>query len=180
MKQSSVLTLLLCVLTLLGASGAASAHASGSAESFEEALAPLYEDADNIVSQERVLELIQDGAIGSQVYLLDIRSEPEWEVSHLQGARFVGYRGFSLDDIEDIPRDARIILYCAVGWRSGRVGRIMRRAGYTDVSNMYGGILYWADQGRPMVDDDGPTHRVHGRQPRWGRWVENPDVEVVY
>jgi hypothetical protein len=45
---------------------------------------------------------------------------------------------------------------------------------------VYGSILLWAHKGLPLIDANGPTERVHGSQRRWGRWVETPEIEVVY
>lgn len=173
------LRLIAAGLFLFGAASG-SLFAGGSAESFDEALESIYEGRHNLITADELVELIDSGAIGSEVYLLDIRSDEEWQVSRIEGAEYIGYDGFSLDEVSHIPKDARVILYCAVGWRSGRVGRTMRDAGFSNLQDLYGGILLWADEGRPMRNDQGEAHRVHGSQRRWGRWVQNPEIEVVY
>jgi rhodanese-related sulfurtransferase len=165
---------------ILFAATSGSLFAAGSAESFDEALESIYEGRHNLVTGEELVELMDAGAIGSDVYLLDIRSTEEWEISRIEGAEYIGYNDFSLDDVSHIPRYAPIILYCAVGWRSGRVGRTMRDAGFSNLQDLYGGILLWADERRQMVNDAGETEQVHGRQRRWGRWVQHPEIEVVY
>jgi rhodanese-related sulfurtransferase len=156
------------------------AFAGGSAETFDEALVSIYAGRDEVISGSDLLELMDADLIGENVYLLDIRSVEEWNVSRLADAEYVGYEEFSLEAVAHIPREAEIILYCAVGWRSGRVAAPMREAGYRNVRDLYGGILLWSDEGHPLVDDRGRTQRVHGSMRRWGRWVQNPDVEVVY
>lgn len=173
--------LILTFLSLLFVSPASGAlFAAGSAESFNEALKSIYDGRHNIVTGNELVELMDAGAVGSDVYLLDIRSTEEWEISRIEGAEYIGYDDFSLDEVSHIPRDARVILYCAVGWRSGRVGSTMQDAGFRNLQDLYGGILLWADEGRPMVNDQGETQQVHGSQRRWGRWVQNPEVEVLY
>ena len=52
------------------------------------------------------------------VFLLDTREREEFEVSHLKNARNVGYIWFDMRKIYDIPKDAVVIVYCSVGYRS--------------------------------------------------------------
>lgn len=170
-------TKLLAALLVLGPGNL---FAAGSADTFDEALERIYTDERSVVSGQELVELMDDNEIGRQLYLLDMRSKDEWHVSRIAGAEYIGYGEFSLDAVSHIPRDARVVLYCAVGWRSGRVGRRMRDAGFENVQDLYGGILNWTDNGHPVVNDNGVTPRVHGSQRRWGRWVQNPNVEVVY
>jgi len=176
---SLTLTLTLA-LTLASTLAPADVSAVGSAESFDEGLMSIYEGRTEVIGGTELWELMRAGAVPDQVYLLDIRSEEEWQVSRLAGAEYIGYRGFSLDQVAHIPRDATVVLYCAVGWRSGRVERQMRDAGFTDVRDLYGGIFRWVNDGFPVIDTTGETMRVHGHSPRWGRWIENPQVEVIY
>lgn len=112
--------------------------------------------------------------------LLDTRSVEEYSVSRIPGARLVVYDDFAIDDVDDIPRDAAVVVYCAVGFRSGRVLERMREAGYVNVRNLEGGIVAWANADFPLVDDNGQTNRVHGSGPAWGRHVTNESIEVVY
>lgn len=168
------------LLVLVAISGAGTVRAGGTADTFDEALEWIYADREEIISGRELLTMMDTKTIGEAVYLLDIRSPEEWEVSRLQDAEYVGYDDFTLELVSHIPRDAPVILYCAVGWRSGRIGETMREAGYTNLRDLYGGILLWTDSGFPVVNDQGRTQTVHGSQRRWGRWVQNPEIEVVY
>ncbi|MEX2444090.1 MAG: rhodanese-like domain-containing protein [Alkalispirochaeta sp.] len=158
----------------------ATAAAGGSGESLENRLDRLYRDIPQVVQPEEVRQMITEGTIPEDVYLLDVRSREEWDVSRLPEAELVAFDGFDLAQIDHIPRDARIILYCAVGRRSGSVGEELRSAGYTDVWDMYGGILLWAERDLPLIDAKGPTRRVHGRRRWYGGQITNSAVEVVY
>lgn len=153
---------------------------SGRSDSLESRLERRYRDVPAVMENEEVHQLIKSGRIPSEIYLLDTRSPEEWEVSRLPGATFVDYRKFSVEQLAHIPTDATIVLYCAAGRRSGNVGEALREAGYTDVRDMYGGILLWAEEGYPLVNDDGPVDRVHGSRRWYGNRLENPEVEVVY
>lgn len=154
--------------------------AGGSGETLENRLDSLYQDVLQVVQPEEVHQMISGGAIPEEAFLLDVRSREEWDVSRLPEADLVAFDGFDLAHVDHIPRDARIILYCAVGRRSGSVGEELRSAGYTDVWDMYGGILLWAERGLPLIDAEGPTRRVHGRRRWYGGQITNSEVEVVY
>lgn len=104
--------------------------------------------------------------------LLDAREPREYEVSHLKGARLVGYDDFELSSLDDLPKDAPIVVYCSVGYRSERVARDLLDAGFTNVSNLYGGIFHWVNSGKEVVNQKGQTTAVHAFNKRWGKWLE--------
>lgn len=111
--------------------------------------------------------------------LLDTRQKKEFSVSHLPGARWVGYEEFDLKSVGDVPRNAPIVVYCSVGYRSERVGEKLQAAGYQNVRNLYGSLFEWVNQGNPVVGPDGkPTTRVHAYDRLWGVWLKRG--EKVY
>lgn len=115
----------------------------------------------------------------NDVVLLDTRARPEYDVSHLPNARWVGYDDFELSRVNDIPKNAPIVLYCSVGYRSEKVGEKLLNAGYTNVKNLYGSLFEWVNQGNGVVDTQGrPTQRVHAYSRLWGVWLKRG--EKVY
>lgn len=106
--------------------------------------------------------------------LLDTREAPEFAVSHLRGARLVGYDTFSLATVQDLPKNAPIVVYCSVGARSEKIGAQLQQAGFTDVRNLYGGIFEWVNEGQPVVKAaDEPTDYVHAYSRTWGIWLKH-------
>lgn len=104
--------------------------------------------------------------------LLDTRAKAEFDVSHLPGARWVGYDDFDLSRVRDIPKTAPLVVYCSVSYRSEKVGEKLLAAGYKNVRNLYGSLFEWVNQGYPVVGPDGkPTNRVHGYSRFWGVWL---------
>lgn len=115
------------------------------------------------------------------VVLLDAREMEEYQTSHLSGARHIGYNHLNLDVLNGVPKDAQIVLYCSVGYRSEKIGEKLRALGYAKVFNLYGGIFEWANRGLPLEGPDGnPTHRLHSYNADWGRWVESEKVQKIY
>lgn len=103
-----------------------------------------------------------------QIVLLDARTAEEHAVSHLRGARRIDP---DAPDVASVPRDARVVVYCSVGWRSGGVAERLREAGHRDVYNLEGGIFAWANEGRPVFRGDRRVRRVHPYDAIWGRML---------
>lgn len=118
------------------------------------------------------IQVQQLAADTSGVLLLDAREPREFAVSHLAGALHVGYDHFKLSTLPDsTAKDHPIVVYCSVGYRSEKVAEQLRAAGFTRVSNLYGGIFEWVNQGNPVVGDRGTTKRVHAYNRTWGVWL---------
>lgn len=108
--------------------------------------------------------------------VLDTREREEFEVSHLEGAIWVGYDTFELKEVlQLVPnKDTRIVVYCSVGVRSEDIGQKLQDAGYANVQNLYGGIFEWKNQGHPVYNETGlSTEKVHGYSKYWGSLLTN-------
>ena len=121
----------------------------------------------------------QAAATRENIILLDAREHDEFALSHLEGAHFVGYHNFTIDSVKSFNKNAQILVYCSVGYRSEKVAYKLKSEGFKNVSNLYGGIFEWVNQGHPIVDSAGKrTKRIHGYTKAWGIWLNNG--EKVY
>lgn len=110
--------------------------------------------------------------------LLDVRTPAEYEVSHLKGARRVDPKADAESAAKGIAKDAPIVTYCSVGYRSGEMAERLRAAGYTRVQNLEGSIFQWANERRPLVrGEDERVTRVHPYNAVWGRLLA-PEVRA--
>jgi adenylyltransferase/sulfurtransferase len=84
-------------------------------------------------------------------YLLDVREPHEYAIVNL-GAQQIPV-GNLPDRIADIPvpKDAEIVVHCKSGARSQKASLALHAAGFTNVSNLAGGILAWADRIDPSL-----------------------------
>lgn len=110
--------------------------------------------------------------------LLDTRAKEEFEVSHLKGAKWVGYDTFSMNLVSDIPKNQPIVVYCSIGARSQEIGKKLQDAGYTTVYNLYGGIFHWVNEGQPIYNQNSKTNKIHAYSRTWGIWLKKG--EKVY
>ena len=83
------------------------------------------------------------------VTVVDVRSANEWAAGHLPGAIHIPL-GYLTDRIGEIPAARPIVVQCQSGGRSSIAASILQRAGFTNVSNLAGGITGWAAAGLPI------------------------------
>ncbi len=116
-----------------------------------------------------------------QVLLLDAREPSEYEVSHIAGARHAGYTQFDIGILEGVRHDEHIVVYCSIGYRSEKIARQLIKQGYSNVYNLYGSIFEWANDGKPLVDQQGEiTQRIHTYNRKWSQWVTNESLKKVW
>lgn len=77
----------------------------------------------------------------SGAILLDVRSPQEYSEGHLEGAILIPDYEFNIrkNEIQQY-KDDTIIVYCKSGNRSRRIYQILKKMGYKDVYNLYGGL----------------------------------------
>ncbi|WP_299250755.1 rhodanese-like domain-containing protein [uncultured Lacinutrix sp.] len=114
----------------------------------------------------------------TEAILFDSREPKEYKVSHLKDAVCVGYDNFDIASVEkQYPnKDEKIIVYCSLGIRSETVGEKLKKAGYTNVYNLYGGIFEWKNKDFSIIDsEEKETNKVHTFNKEWSKWLEKGD-----
>jgi len=113
--------------------------------------------------------------------IFDAREKEEYEVSHIPGAKYIGYSDFNLTQLEDIPKESNMVVYCSIGYRSEKIGEKLLRLGYKNVYNLYGSIFEWANEKYPLVSSNGKTtYSVHSYNKSWSKWVTNEEIKTVW
>jgi len=88
--------------------------------------------------------------------LVDVRDQPEWDEARIPGAVHLPISTIN-DWYADLPSDRDIVFQCHTGGRSGQVVLALAgQAGMTNVWNLAGGMVAWANAGKP-VDYDPPA-----------------------
>ncbi len=93
--------------------------------------------------------MVQEGAL-----LVDVREGHEYEEVHAEGARLMPLSEFEARSGE-LPKDRPLVMICRSGARSARAGQYLLDHGYTDVVNLGGGTLAWAENGLPTEGGKG-------------------------
>ncbi|MEO6528017.1 MAG: rhodanese-like domain-containing protein [Gemmatimonadaceae bacterium] len=106
----------------------------------------LYTEAKARVQQidaKEALELHKQG----RVTFVDVRDLNEVNLGMIPGAIHLD-RGRLESKVEAaVPRDAKVVLYCAAGNRSALAAETMREMGYTDVCSLDSGFRGWVEAG---------------------------------
>ena len=91
----------------------------------------------------------------SNVRLIDVREDNEWNAAHASGSTHLG-KGIIERNIEaTVPDKAtEIILYCGGGFRSALAADVLQNMGYTNVYSMAGGWKAWKDSGAAIEEGD--------------------------
>jgi sulfur-carrier protein adenylyltransferase/sulfurtransferase len=82
---------------------------------------------------------------GEPFLLLDVRQPDEWQRAHIEGARLVplGQLQARLAELADW-KERRVVVHCHHGPRSERACETLLGSGFSDVSNLVGGIDAWS------------------------------------
>jgi rhodanese-related sulfurtransferase len=80
--------------------------------------------------------------------VIDVREDYERTAGHVPGTLHIELERLA-SEAQTIDRDRPVIFQCRVGSRSLMAAQAFRRAGF-DAYSMAGGVLRWADEGRPL------------------------------
>jgi len=94
--------------------------------------------------------------------LVDVRGKKERRVSAIPGA-------ITLDELcgnKNEYLNRKIIVYCTIGYRSGKQVVKMRKKGW-NAYNLVGGVLAWSHAGQLFSAPDGDSLRLHVYGKKW-------------
>lgn len=86
----------------------------------------------------------------SDLQLIDVREAYEYEIADIGGDKIP--MGTIPGSIDKINKDKPVIIYCRTGNRSGQVCNFLEGSGFTNLYNLKGGILAWANEIDPAMD----------------------------
>jgi rhodanese-related sulfurtransferase len=112
----------------------------------------------------------------TKAIILDAREQNEFDVSHLKNAVWVGYNHFSMDSVfRKFPnKNEKIVVYCSVGIRSEIIASKLKKVGYTNVYNLYGGIFEWKNNNFSVYNfKRKETDSVHVFSEGWSKWLKS-------
>ena len=84
--------------------------------------------------------------------LLDIRNPREWATEHIASSVNIPLNHLQ-ERIAEIPRDRRIAVHCAGGYRSSIAASILHQYGITNLIEMAGGLAAWDTAKLPVVSE---------------------------
>lgn len=80
---------------------------------------------------------------GDDIIILDVRTQAEYDESHIPGAILIPNETIGNEKPEQLPdTDQEILVYCRSGNRSAQAAKKLVEAGYTQIYD-FGGIMDW-------------------------------------
>lgn len=88
----------------------------------------------------------------SHAVVVDVRSESEYAAGHIVDAKNIPLDVLT-ERLKELKRyqNKPILLSCQTGMRSAKAGDILRKAEFTQVHNLQGGLNAWAEAKLPIV-----------------------------
>jgi rhodanese-related sulfurtransferase/glyoxylase-like metal-dependent hydrolase (beta-lactamase superfamily II) len=99
-----------------------------------------------------VLIAAEELASGEISLVLDVRNPREWAAKHIESSMNFPLNHLQ-ERIEEIPRDRRIGVHCAGGYRSSVAASILQQYGITNHVEIAGGLAAWEAAGLPVVSE---------------------------
>jgi rhodanese-related sulfurtransferase len=83
--------------------------------------------------------------------VVDVREQAEYAQAHILNSRLLPLSQIEarMVDIEKF-KDKPVIVYCATGNRSNSAAAVLRKSGFSNVSNLSGGFAAWQQAGLPV------------------------------
>lgn len=91
--------------------------------------------------------------------VVDIRNAGERQQKHIPGSVHVPLAHLERR-IGELPRDRRLAICCAGGYRSAMAASLLERHGITDVEDVVGGILAWEKSALPVAAPEESSQRI--------------------
>lgn len=84
--------------------------------------------------------------------VLDVRTPEEFDAGHIDGATMIDFQAPTfVEQVSELDRDAPIFLYCRSGNRSAQAVAQMVGLGFTNITELDGGIISWEASSLPLV-----------------------------
>ncbi|MGN8068238.1 rhodanese-like domain-containing protein [Mucilaginibacter sp. SG564] len=87
---------------------------------------------------------------GEDFQLIDVREEFEYETSNL-GGQLIPLGGI-LIEADKVSKDKPVVVMCRSGKRSAAAIMQLQQLGYSNLTNLHGGILAWAAEIDPTLN----------------------------
>ena len=96
--------------------------------------------------------LIQDNQDNPDFTIIDVRTPKEYATGRIANSINIDFYSKSFkDELKELDKEKKYLIYCKSGNRSGKSRNIMRKLNFTEVYNMLGGIVQWEADKLPKV-----------------------------
>lgn len=75
-------------------------------------------------------------------FYLDVRTPAEFKGNHIKGFKNIPLQTLN-SQLNQIPKDKEVIVICQSGMRSKQAVKVLKKAGYSNVTEVRGGMNAW-------------------------------------
>ena len=87
-------------------------------------------------------------------HFIDCREQPEWKEAHIEGSTLLPLSKFEFTYSNVLKdKNAQIIIQCRSGARSMNACMFLLSQGFTNLTNLRGGIIGWVQSGYPVKSE---------------------------
>jgi hydroxyacylglutathione hydrolase len=105
---------------------------------------------EGLALQSQIPVSLEEIAKIAQPFVLDVRTKSEYEAGHLPDATQL-HAGHLYQNLERIPQSIPVVLHCQSGARSAAATSYLRSQGFSNILEMRGGYVAWAERKRETI-----------------------------
>ncbi|MDX1700526.1 MAG: MBL fold metallo-hydrolase [Melioribacteraceae bacterium] len=79
---------------------------------------------------------------GENIEIIDVRSYVDYNEAHIPNSKNI-HTGYIMDNLDEIPKDKRVVVYCQAGNRSSIAASTLLSSGFKNIVNLTGGYSAW-------------------------------------
>ncbi len=84
--------------------------------------------------------------------ILDVRTPEEYATGHIDGALNIDWNAGNFEkSVSEMDKQKPVLVYCKGGGRSSEAVAALRKAGFTNVYELKGGMMAWQQAGLPQA-----------------------------
>lgn len=85
---------------------------------------------------------------GEDVVIIDVRNPNEFQICRIPGTKLIPLPDLP-NRFQEVPKGREVVVHCKSGMRSAKAIEFLKQQGYSQLLNLKGGILAWADKVDP-------------------------------
>lgn len=91
-------------------------------------------------------------AIKNKATVIDVRTPNEYNSGRISNAKNINVASFDFTkEAKKLDMNKEILVYCRSGARSARAAKMLSKLGFTNISNLKGGVMAWQRHGENLV-----------------------------
>ncbi|MBM7660189.1 rhodanese-related sulfurtransferase [Bacillus mesophilus] len=74
---------------------------------------------------------------------IDVRTQMEYKGTHIKGFKNLPLHQLAGEATKELSKDKEVVVICQSGMRSQKASKVLKKLGFTNVTNVKGGMSAW-------------------------------------